>query len=99
MELLSGTTNIFKAVAKIIGALIPIVFALALLYFFWGVGRYILSVGTDKEQGRQIMIWGVVALFVMSAIWGITTLLGRQLGITPDDIRTAPQIPSIDTIH
>ena len=71
--------------------LIPIVFALALLYFFWGLATYILSSGDPekKEEGRNKMVWGIVALFVMASIWGLVNFLQDALDI---DEGSAPTI-------
>src|SRR3989344_3069320 len=53
--------------------LIPIIATLALLAFFWGAGKFILKAGDVKEieNGKKLLIWGLVALFVMASIWGI----------------------------
>jgi len=69
-----------SAYAIVKDLLIPLVFTLALLFFFWGVAKYIWSVGTDKEEGRKIMIWGIIALFVMSCVWGIVYFIGQEIG-------------------
>lgn len=68
--------------------LIPLAFSLCLFYFFWGVAKYIRSEGSDKVEGRMIMVWGVVALFVAFSIWGIVRLIRGELGI--------PDIQNID---
>ncbi len=58
---------------------VPIIIALAVLGFFWGVSQYIFSAGdTSKiEDGRKLMIYGIIALFVMVSIWGILRLLSN----------------------
>lgn len=60
-----------------VGRLIPIVAGIALLVFFWGLVKFIWGAGSDasREQGRQVMLWGIVALFVLTSIWGILTFL------------------------
>ncbi len=95
-EYLSGTGGIIKGIGNnIIGPLIPIVFALALLFFFWGVAQYIRTSGDAKQEGRMIMVWGVVALFVMSSIWGLVKFIGSDfLGIKESD-NTTIKIPNI----
>jgi hypothetical protein len=65
--------------------LIPIAFSLALLYFFYGVAKYIRSAGSDKDEGRKIMVWGVVALFVMSSVWGLVYFIRSEFGIINTD--------------
>jgi len=76
----------------IVKYLIPIVFSLALLYFFWGLAKYIRDTGEGKEEGRMIMVWGVVALFVMSTIWGLVKFIGDNLGIQPQNSANVPTI-------
>mgnify|MGYP001591996243 CR=1 FL=1 len=89
------TGMILASIKNIITAfLIPIVFTLALLFFFWGVVKYIWSEGQGKEDGRKVMVWGIVALFVMSSVWGIVRFLQDQIGLSTTN---TIQIPSIGT--
>jgi len=69
-----GTT-----ILRILNVVVLIIMSLALIYFFWGLAQYILSAGDDakKGEGRNIMIYGVVALFVMVAVWGLVGILKR----------------------
>lgn len=65
-----------------IASLLPIVAGLMVIVFFWGVGRYIFSAGNQKsvESGRNIMVWGIIGLFVVFSIWGIVNFLAADLG-------------------
>lgn len=79
-----GIIGIIDAAFKIItSTLIPMAFALCLLYFFWGVAKYIKEVGQGKEEGKRIMVWGVVGIFVAFSIWGIIAFLQSELNISP----------------
>lgn len=60
--------------------LIPLGYAVCLLYFAWGIVKYIRSIG-DKEEGKSIMTWGVVGLFVVTSIWGIITVIRSEFQI------------------
>ena len=79
----SNIESLIQSLSRIVGLLLPIVFALALLFFFWGLAQYILNSGDEAAQGegRRKMIWGVVALFVMSAVWGLVRFIGTTFGI------------------
>ncbi len=71
----------------------PIVAALALVMFFWGLAKYIVKAGSEDahEEGREIMKWGIVALFVLVSIWGIIALIsGDIFGISPTGIPLLP---------
>lgn len=88
-----NTQALIVGIGKIVKTLIPIVFSLALLFFFYGVAKFIWHGGDESkvEEGKRLMVWGVIALFVISSIWGITTFIGETLGIDPD---AQPSIPT-----
>lgn len=84
---LNGVKGLLGEIGGILNKIIPIVFGIALIYFFWGVGQFILhDAGNDKtrEDGKKKIIWGVVALFVFISIYGILSLLGNLVGIPPN---------------
>ncbi len=87
-EQLKNVEGIVGSIGDIVNLLIPIVFALALLYFFWGLAKYILASGEGKEEGRNTMIWGVVALFVMASIWGIVRFIQSAFNIDNENPAT-----------
>ena len=62
-----------------LGTITPIVSGLALLAFFWGLARFIYGQANGQEKlveaGRKLMLWGVIALFIMFSIWGIISVL------------------------
>jgi hypothetical protein len=92
-EVLGGTVSILSGISGIVTAiLIPLAFSLALLYFFYGVAKYVWSEGTGKAEGKQIMIWGVVALFVMSSVWGLVAFIRGELQIGPGSDMPIPSI-------
>ncbi len=69
-------------VVGLVQSMIPVVVALALLVFLWGLARFIFHAGDvgAKEHGKQIMFWGSIALFTMVAIWGIIIFFRSSLG-------------------
>lgn len=66
----------------ILNPIITLLFAAALLYFLWGVFQMIR--GGDSEDaralGREHMIWGVVGLFIMVAVYGILNIVCNTIG-------------------
>ncbi len=56
---------------------IGILIGAALAYFIYGVAQFILSSGNEEKRakGKTDMIWGVVALFCMVALWGLVNIL------------------------
>ncbi len=92
---LSGTLASFSA---IVNFLIPVMLALAVLVFFWGLVKYIASASDEaaKESGKTLMIWGMIALFVMVAFWGIIGYFQSSLGLSGTIV--APAAPAVNLV-
>jgi hypothetical protein len=67
----------------IINPLIIFLFALAVVYFLYGVIRYFLS--PDNEEVRKTsksqMIWGIIGMFIMISVFGIMRLITNTIGV------------------
>lgn len=84
--LLDNTDEFFRSALDILRTLIiPLVFALAMLFFFWGIANYIRKEGHEKDEAKKVMIWGVIALFVMVSVWSLVVLIGDELGLQQAD--------------
>ena len=82
--------------AIINNAIIPLIFALAVVMFVWGVVQYVINSDEEakKEKGRQFMLWGLIALTVMVSVWGLVRILGTTFGIETNfipQVKTAPR--------
>lgn len=86
--------SILGDIGDIIKLVTPIVVALALVYFFYGLAKYILSAGDEekKGEGRNIMIWGIIALFVIISVWGLTKVIINTFGINENTTITVPVV-------
>lgn len=86
--------SVLSTIKNILDLLIPIFITLAVLYFFWGLGQYILNSNDSekKEEGRNIMIWGILALFVMVSVWGIIGVISNTFGIGTGGTIQIPRI-------
>ena len=65
------------------GTLIYLVFALAFIFFIWGVFKYFILGGASdetREEGKKFIVWGIVALAVMVSVWGLVNLLVDTFG-------------------
>ncbi len=80
----TGVTDVVTAIQSIVTLLIPLLMGLAVVAFFWGLVKYIANASDEaaKESGKTLMIWGMVAIFVMVALWGILGWVQTQLGLT-----------------
>ncbi|OHB17896.1 MAG: hypothetical protein A2544_01390 [Candidatus Zambryskibacteria bacterium RIFOXYD2_FULL_43_10] len=79
---MTGIKDLITAVGGLINPLIVILVGVALLVFFWGLAKFIFRVGGDEkavEGGKRLMIWGLLALFVMISVWGIIRFMQNAL--------------------
>lgn len=62
---------------------IPLIFAIAVVIFIWGVVQFVLNADdTEKKaKGRDFMIWGIIALTVMVGFWGLVKVVGSTFGV------------------
>jgi hypothetical protein len=91
-----GTTGTIVAdIYALVKGIIPIIFAIAIIYFFWGLVVFLRGAGDPKvqEAGRNQMIWGIVAIAVMLSIYGIVGWLQTTLGVGTTTTVTLPQLP------
>lgn len=81
-EAFDTLVTITQKFGQIVDLLLPIVFALAILAFFYGIFLYVFSQsGDSKKEGKGIMLWSLVAIFIMASLFGIIQLANQTLGI------------------
>lgn len=91
-------TTIQNFIQFINNILVPLVFALAFLFFIWGLFKYfIYSTEEGKEQGKDLMLWGIIAFVVMVSVWGIVNVVASGLGFREEEIQQIPNVPSNNT--
>jgi len=52
-----------------------LIIAAAILVFVYGVFKFVISEGDDKQAGREFMFWGIVGIFIMTSFWGLVAIL------------------------
>ncbi len=80
-----------SAIRSLLNAVIPVLIGVALIVFFWGLIQYIRK--PEAEQGKKIMIAGLVGLFVMVSVWGIIRLMQNIAGTEDTTALPAPTVP------
>lgn len=74
-----GLVDIFL---NIINILVVLIFTLTFIVFMWGIIKGWIVGGGDTEgveNGKQVLLTGVIALVIMSSVWGILYLLRSSL--------------------
>jgi hypothetical protein len=75
-------SDVVDKLLGIINLIVPLLFGLTLLYIVWGVVDAWIIHGGDEgrvEEGKNTIIVGIIALVVMSGIWGILNILKNSL--------------------
>ena len=81
-----------------INIIIVFLFLVATVIFLWGIVRYI-SAGGDEgkiEEARNLIIWGIIFLAVMVAVWGfvyvvLDFIFGSEGSVPIPDAGGVPQ--------
>ncbi len=94
---MTSLKTLIASAGELLNMLIPVLIALALVVFFWGLVKYIQS--GKAKGGKDIMIAGLVGLFIMVSVWGIiriaqNTILGSDPA-TKDGVLRGNQIPQV----
>lgn len=92
---LGNLETLLRSVGRLIDIALPIVVALALLAFFFGLMKAIFGGPDSVKEGKNLMIWGIVALFVMVSVWGIVRFIGNAFGVEQGGSVTPPTVNGV----
>ena len=86
--------DIFARLSEIFNLFIPFLILVGTVLFLWGVTRYILAGGDEKqiEEARNIIIYGIISLACMIAVWAFVNILASAITGTTNP----PGLPGID---
>lgn len=84
--------TVLNTLQAILNQFIPILMVIATIVFLWGVIGYITSAGDEEKKGRSktYIIWGLVGLFAMVAVWGIVRVIVVTFGLGGVGIPSSP---------
>ncbi len=90
-------SDIINKILDILQTVIPLLVAIAVIYFLWGVVQFITSAGdeTKRTEGRNKIIYGLIGLAVMIAVWGLVNILLQTFDLEGGG--AAPDVPELPT--
>ena len=61
----------------VINPIILLLFAVALLVFFWGIFQFIANASSEegRKTGQQHIMWGIIGMFIMISVYGIIRII------------------------
>jgi uncharacterized membrane protein YidH (DUF202 family) len=79
----SADPLIAKVLTLVVNPLVGFLFALAVLYFLWGVFKFIQHSedSTAREEGQQHMLWGVIGIVIMVSAYGLIHFIQNSLAV------------------
>ncbi|MGC9602786.1 MAG: hypothetical protein ABSE76_03570 [Minisyncoccia bacterium] len=91
-QALQPIRNLIVAIGGILNITIPVLIAAAIVVFFWGLVMYIRK--PEIAEGKNVMIAGLISLFIMVSVWGLVNLAQNSLGVSGSASVQIPQVPT-----
>lgn len=74
--------GILCKVSQLIAGVLPVLIALAVLYFVWGIISFVIADEEEaKTKGRDRIIYGVIGLAVIIGMWGLVAIFNTTFGV------------------
>lgn len=75
-------SDIVGTILDLITLAVPVLAGAALLAFFWGLTKFIFKSGDEAnhQEGKDLMKWGIVALFIMVSYMAIINFFYGGVG-------------------
>jgi len=81
-------------IGQILNTIVPVLIALGVVYFVWGVVSYVIASDEEaKKAGRDRIIYGIIGLAVIVAVWGLVRILTNTFSVENNGQITLPTIP------
>lgn len=81
---IESIAEVFHLFGCILGAaVIPMLVTLAVVIFIIGVIKYISKADEEagRKEGKNLMIYGIIGLFVIVSIWGLVGIIQGTFGL------------------
>lgn len=78
----ANVVTLMKSVNRvIINPLIILLFSLAVVYFIFGLVKFLLAQGNEevRKTSKNHMVWGIVGMFIMIAVFGIMNIILKTI--------------------
>ena len=97
----TGSVTDFKSLVMSIIAvgclyfwIVRIIIGFALVFFFWGVFKFVKSGegGEERKSGKEMIVWGLIGLFVIFSIVALVSILRSTVSLNNTAIVAPKQL-------
>jgi phosphotransferase system glucose/maltose/N-acetylglucosamine-specific IIC component len=89
--------SILGVISNIMRIVIPLLVTAALLIFIYGVVKYVIAKNADDtKEARNIIVRGLIGLFVILSIWGLVGVIQSTFGIGAGGDIDSNNIPGVN---
>ena len=82
--------EVILTIQRIITLIIPVVISFGMVMFVWGIVQYVIGDDEEaKKNGKDRIIYGILAFTVITGLWGLVKVVIRTFGIYPISVSTA----------
>jgi hypothetical protein len=99
LVLAADAFSIVGTIGQWLGFVVPVLIALAVAWFIWGVIMYLIAGDEEKKKkATGMIVGGLIGLFIIVAFWGIIRLITNTFGVGPEQLndRAVPCVPMFD---
>ena len=91
-----GLAGLFNFASIILNRAVPLIIALAVVFFIFNVFLYAVAGDEEKKKtAKTQMVWGIIGIFVMVSIWGLVAILQSTFGTSGVTGNIGNQLPQI----
>jgi len=67
---------------EILNPIVGLLFAVAIVYFIYGVIVYIANADDEdaRREGKKHILYSIIGLVIMAGVWGIIDLIANTIG-------------------
>ncbi len=86
-------SSMIEKIKGVIDTIIPLLISVAVLTLIWGIVKFVTSAGDEekRKEGKDLIIYGIIGLFIMVSIWGLVGVLVSTFGLGEG---SAPDLPT-----
>lgn len=90
----AGLEGVLDRIGDLLNKALPILISFAVVYFAWQVIQYTIADGDKRDDAKWGMIYGVIGLFVIVAVWGLVMFVSESLGVEVGGTIDLPTLPT-----